>query len=80
MSWTVMVWVAELLLPASCRSERANDGVVARSIASSRLTGHLDGHLTAVVRHGVVQRHLVRALNRVVGRDEVNSELWCPEL
>ena len=54
----------------SC-SERPNDGVVACGIASGGFAGHFDRHLTAVVcGSGVVHRHLVRALNRVVGRHE----------
>ena len=71
MSWTVMVWVASVCWHR-LRSERAHDhGVVARGIAAVVSAGHFDRHLTAVVRCcGVVHRHLVRALNRVVGRDE----------
>ena len=46
-----MVWVAELLFASIVGgSERANDGVVARSIASGRFAGHIDRHLAAVVR------------------------------
>ena len=37
MSWTVMVCVAEELLPASSVAERANDHVVARCVASDGL-------------------------------------------
>ena len=57
----MMVWVAEAAVSSIVgRSERAHD-VVARSIASSRLTRHLDRHLTAVVcGRGVVHRHFVK--------------------
>ena len=51
--------------------ERANDHVVASRIASSGLTRDFNCHLAAVVRGGgVVHRHLVGALHRVVRRDE----------
>ena len=53
------------------RSEGAHDGVVASSIASGRFARHFNGHLTAVVRRrGIIHRHLVVALDGVVGGHE----------
>ena len=59
-SWTVMVCVAEELLPASSVAVNVRRSRSCRSIASGGLARHFDGHLTAVVRRrGVIHRHLV---------------------
>ena len=70
MSWTVMVWVAEYCCQHRLCSERANDGVVARSIPA---VVSLDTSIVTspqLSARGVVHRHLIGALNRVVGGDE----------
>ena len=57
-----------------CRSERANNGVVAGSVASDGLARHLNRHFAAVVRRrSVVKDQVVRALRSVVRWD---AQLW----
>ena len=71
MSWTVMVCVAEELLPASSVAVKVRTIRSARCVASSRFARNFNCHLTAVVRRcGVIHGHFVGALYGVVGRDE----------
>ena len=73
-SWTVMVWVADVLLPASSVAVKVRDGVVASRIASRGFAGHFNRHLAAVVRRrGVVHGHLVEHSTVVSAGTKVNS-------
>ena len=68
MSSTVIVCVADVLLPASSVAVNVRDNrVVASSVASNRLARHFDCHLAAVVSgRSVVKNQVVRTLRRVV--------------